>query len=135
MLKQASEDYFKLKFLSDRGDEARWAESVHLDFSRDGFDRRKWKKVSKNGWTLENTIVVHKSVQNTFFMTVGYGQGGYAGIQQQPSRKCGKKEGKIISKAFYGVNCQLFFNLMKNLSLFLIRILWKPYIFHVGCKR
>ena len=100
MLKQAIEDYFELKSLSDRGgSEARWAESVHLDFSRDGFDRRKWKKVSKNGWMLENTIVVHKSVQNTFFMTVGYGQGGYAGIQQQPSWKCGKKEGKNISIA------------------------------------
>ena len=109
MLKQASEEYLNLKLLSDRGQtEARWAESVHLDFSRDGFDRRKWKKVSKNGWTLENTIVVQKSVQNTFFMTVGYGAGGYAGIQQ-PSRICGKKEGKLYQRSFMGSGALIVF--------------------------
>ena len=110
-LKQASEDYFKLKLLSDRSSTSpgRWAESVHLDFSKDGFDRWKWSEVSKNGWMLENTIIVHKSVRTTFFETVGYG-GGYAGIQQQPSHICGMSEGKIISQAFHEVcvNCKLF---------------------------
>ena len=112
MLKQASEDYINLKLLSERSNKepGRWAESVHLNFFRDGFDRWKWSQVSKNGWMLENTIIVHKSVRPTFFETVGYG-GGYAGIQQQPSHICGMSEGNIISEAFF---CKLFFNLMKN---------------------
>ena len=98
MLKDASDSYYKLKSMSDRSGSSggKWAESVHLDFSKDGFDRIKWLKVYKKGWTLENTIIVQKSVKTTFFETVGYG-GGYAGIQQHPSSSCHMTEGKSIA--------------------------------------
>ena len=104
MFKYASDDYYSLKIRSKRSNfmPGRWAESVHLYFTRDGFDRSKWSAISKNGWMLENTIVVHKSVKRTFFETVGYG-GGYAGIQQLPSRSCGMSKGKTITYLLYGI--------------------------------
>ena len=97
MLKDASESYYRLKYPSDRSASGggRWAESVHLDFSKDGFGSKKWNEVYKNGWKLENTIIVQKSVMTTFFETVGYG-GGYAGIQQHPSSSCRMTDGKLI---------------------------------------
>jgi len=91
MLKEASENYYRLKTRYGNSS-PRWAESVHFDFSKDGYGPNKWSQVYKNGWILEDSIIVHKSVMNTYFCTVGYG-GGYAGIQQHPSESCGKTEG------------------------------------------
>ena len=50
--------------------------------------------MKKNGWMIENTIIVHKSVRTTFFETIGFG-GGYAGLQQHESSTCGKNKGNL----------------------------------------
>ena len=93
-LRKAMENYYKPKLITDRIGSCggRWAESVHLDFSKDGFYRSKWNQVKKNGWMIENTVIVHKSVRTTFFQTIGF-HGGYAGIQQHEQDTCGTSEG------------------------------------------
>ena len=66
-----------------------------LHYSRDGqVEYNKFQALKKNGWTLRNTIVVQKTVPNTFFAVIVFG-GGYAGIQQLPPENCGMTEGNI----------------------------------------
>ena len=43
--------------------------------------------VNSERWTLESTISVKESTDNTFFMVLGYQPGGYSGIQQHPGNK------------------------------------------------
>ena len=101
MLKKADTNYYELRYGPTEGNSykvrfghssPRFAQSVWLEYSKEGFDRVKWQKVKVGGWTLENSVIVKKTVRNTYFSTIIYG-GGYAGIQQQPSTIFRKSKG------------------------------------------
>lgn len=70
----------------------KFAQSVWLEYTEDGYDRAKFQKIKRNGWILKNTIVVQKTVPATYFSVIIYG-GGYAGIQQLDNRFCGQSKG------------------------------------------
>jgi hypothetical protein len=93
MLKEAGRNYYILKRRYGNSS-PRFAQSVWLDYSKEGFGPEKWQALKRNGWILEDSVIVQKSVPNTYFSTVVFG-GGYSGIQQHPSESCGITEGNF----------------------------------------
>ena len=42
---------------------------------------------TNTNWLLEATVQVERSADNTYFSVVGFGPGGYSGIQQKPNNE------------------------------------------------
>ena len=100
MIEEAGKNYFRLRSSygfrdSLQSASPRFAQSVWLHYTKEGFGPEKWQAIKKNGWILEDSVIVQKSVPNTYFSTIIYG-GGYAGIQQHPSESCGITEGNHL---------------------------------------
>ena len=81
--------------LTSRNDKSpKFAQSVWMKYTKDGYDYWMFQNIKRNGWALKNTIIVQKSVPNTFFATIVYG-GGYAGIQQLDNKRCNQETGNV----------------------------------------
>ena len=74
------------------------ATSVHLRFEDEGFTAQRFERIRKNGWAVENTIIVRHTEPGTYFSVLQF-PGAYAGIQQLESERCGMAQG--ISSVYY----------------------------------
>ena len=73
-------------------DNPKIATSVHLLFSKDGYGHEKFENIKRNGWMLENTIVVRKSIPSTYFAVLQI-IGVYAGVQELEPKFCNSHTG------------------------------------------
>ena len=83
-IKRANSNEETIKFEVLPMDLPKPATSCHLRFGPELPDFKP-DKVKK--WSLECTVQVEKSTDCTYFMVVGFGPGGYCGIQQLPKNK------------------------------------------------
>ena len=83
-------DYSQMWYLDKNPvvSDAKPATSCHLTYGPYlSIDKELYQKVmKKHGWTLRNTVRVKEVADSTYFCVVGWGPGGYSGIQQIDSK-------------------------------------------------
>ena len=70
------------------------ATSVRLSFSTNEMSNQILNRMKRNWWSIEQTIIVHKTVPSTYFGVIQI-PGIYAGLQQLPNNECSQSMSKL----------------------------------------
>ena len=81
------------------------ATTVHLMFSKDGYNHFKFEQIKRGGWILKNNIRVRETFPSTFFSVLQF-PGVYAGIQHLSRSELCKDHAGINSNNVFRIVCK-----------------------------